>query len=229
MNPKQDPSPAHEQATELAALSGLHALDSEQAAAMAHCQSCPLGQAFRASWGFDESVAQMTASHYPPVAPSPDLKNKIFAAIGQEIPSPTQPSAQENEEPPEGGYHFIGHDEGEWQSLPGEKIRLKTLSDLPEAAHTTILLEADPGAEFLPHAHEGMEEILLLSGDLTTLGRRLQPGDYLRHEPNTLHAKAVSEHGCRALLITARENHPRRAISAYNELKNLLKGLTQKS
>ncbi|GHC47112.1 cupin domain-containing protein [Roseibacillus persicicus] len=221
-----NPTPPSDHAAELSALTGLNALDGTDSAALANCHQCPLGQAILASQGFDECVATMTATYYPPVQPSPSLKSQIFAAIGEQEPG-TEPEAPKKQEG--GGYHFIGNEEGEWKTLPGGKIRLKTLSDLPEASHTTILLEADPGAVFLPHAHEGMEEIVLLSGDLDTLGRRLVAGDYLRHDPNTLHAKAVSENGCRALLITARENHPRRAISAYNELKNLVKGLTQKS
>lgn len=223
-DPTSSPSPDH--AAELSALSGLHALDGSESAAMANCHHCPLGQALLASHGFEDCVATMTASYYPPVQPSPSLKGKIFTAIGEKDPDAETENAEKQEG---GGYHFIGKDEGEWKTLPGGKIRLKTLSDLPNASHTTILLEAEPGAVFLPHAHEGMEEIMLLSGDLDTLGRRLVAGDYLRHDPNTLHAKAVSENGCQALLITARENHPRRAISAYNELKNLVKGLTQKS
>ena len=214
-----------DQAIELAVLKSLHALDGQDAEALANCGNCPLGQTLLASQGFEDTVAAMTAGISRPTQPSPELKGKIFAAIGEA--EPCKEPVQKNET--QGGYHFIGDQEGEWKSLPGGKVRLKTLSDLPDASHTTILLEADPGAVFLPHAHEGMEEILLLSGDLDTVGRRLGPGDYLRHDPNTIHAKAVSENGCRALLITARENHPRRSISAYNELKNLVKGLTHKS
>lgn len=218
------PNTPAEQATEIAALRSLQAWDGFDSNALANCQNCLLGQAVLHAQGFEESVAAMTATIYPPVQPAPELKSQIFAAIGEAEPG----KETEQREQPKGGYHFIGDSEGDWKELPGGKIRLKTLSDIPEASHTTILLEADPGAVFLPHAHEGMEEILLLSGDLDTLGRRLGPGDYLRHDPHTLHAKATSENGCRALLITARENHPRRAISAYNELKNLVKGLTQK-
>ena len=223
-NPPPTPGQSAEAAAELLALKSLNALNEADGGALANCHSCPLGQTLLHTQGFEESVAAMTASLHPPIAPSPDLKSKIFAAIGESNPA-------ENTEPAEkskGGYHFIGDQEGDWQELPGGKVRLKTLSDLPESAHTTILLEADPGAVFLPHAHEGMEEILLLSGTLDTVGRRLGPGDYLRHDPNTIHAKAVSADGCRAILITARENHPRRAIGAFNELKNLVKGFTKK-
>lgn len=215
---------ATEQAAEMAALQSLQALGSEEGDALANCYQCPLGQVLLHSQGFEESSAAMTAATYAPVEPSPDLKSKIFAAIGEVEPG----TETEQDKGSKDGYHFIGNQEGDWKELPGGKVRLKTLSDAPEASHTTILIEAAPGAVFLPHAHEGMEEILMLSGDLDTLGRRLGPGDYLRHDPNTLHAKAISENGCRALLITARENHPRRLISVLHELKNIVKGLTQK-
>ena len=228
-NDNPSPAPSADQAAELAALKSLHALAESDEHALANCQNCPLGQAILHTQGFEESVAAMTASLNSPTEPSPDLKSKIFAAIGEIDPkaSPGVETATSSES--EKDYHFIGAEEGEWQQLPGGKIRLKALSDSPDASHTTLLLEAEPGAVFLPHAHEGMEEVLLLSGDLDTVGRRLGPGDYLRHNPNTIHSKAVSENGCRALVITARENHPRRTIGVYNELKNLVKGFTPKS
>ena len=139
-----EPNPSPDQAAEFAALRSLNALDGEQAEALANCSQCPLGQTLLASQGFEETVAAMTATIYPPAEPSPELKSKIFAAIGE--PEPGNESEQKEAE--SGGYHFIGDQDGEWQSLPGGKIRLKTLSDIPESGHATILLEADPGAVF---------------------------------------------------------------------------------
>ncbi len=206
-----------DRATELAALHGLRALDGEDAAAMAHCGDCPFAKATLAAMGFEDTAAAITSTIFPPVAPSADLKGKIMARI-----SPAE-SSQEEE-----GIHYIPSAKGEWQSLPGGKIQIKTLSDLPEAGHAVLLLEAAAGAVFFPHSHAGMEEIFLISGDLSTNGRTLGPGDYLRHAPGTHHEKATSDHGCRALLVTARENHPRKAIGTYSEVRNLVKGLLGK-
>jgi anti-sigma factor ChrR (cupin superfamily) len=211
MNPESNKPRDH--AAELAALQAAGALDGEDAAAMAHCDGCPFGKAAMAALGFENIAAAITTSVFPPVAPSAGLKDKIMARITPPVPEEKEPDV-----------HFISNDEGEWQTLPGGKIRLKTLSDLPEAGHAMILLEAAPGAVFLPHAHEGVEEFYLISGDLTTNGRVLGPGDYLRHAASTHHEKATSEYGCRAILVTARENHPRKTISTYNELRNLMKG-----
>ncbi|MDP0491916.1 MAG: cupin domain-containing protein [Verrucomicrobiota bacterium JB023] len=195
----------------LTAAQAAHTLDGADAAGMEHCLECPLGKALLASEGFEDASAAITASMHPPVEPPAGLKEKIFAKIDEEA----KPKVNK-------GYHFIGNDEGEWQSLPGGKIRLKTLSDDPAAGHALILLEADPGATFLPHAHKGTEEVYLVSGELTTAGRTLQAGDYLRAEPGTLHLPAKSETGCRAIMVTARENHQRKAISAYDGLTKLL-------
>lgn len=209
-----DSNTPRDHAAELAALQAAGALDGEEAAAMAHCDDCPFGRATMSALGFETTAAAISSTVYPPVAPSADLKDRIMARISPAESEPKDPETQ-----------FIFDAEGEWKTLPGGKIRLKTLSDIPAAGHAMILVEASPGAVFLPHFHEGSEEIFLISGDLTTNGRVLGPGDYLRHAASTHHQKAVSEHGCRAILVTARENHPRKAIGAYSELRNLVKGV----
>lgn len=204
-------------AEEFAALVGLGALDGPDAAAMEHCHECPFGQAARAALGYDDAIADLTAAVFPPVEPPTDLKASIMARIDEEETTRSQ-----------GGYFFMGADEGEWTSLPGGKIRLKVLSDLEESGHTLVLLEADPGGVFFPHAHKGMEEVFLISGDLDTEGCSMGPGDYLRAAPGTRHHKAVSRNGCRALMITARENHPRKALGLYNGILNSLRSLKDK-
>jgi quercetin dioxygenase-like cupin family protein len=209
-----DSNKPRDRATELAALQAAGVLDGEDVAAMAPCGDCVFGKAALSALDFETTAAAISSTVFPPVAPSAGLKDKIMARISPPFP-----------ETKDADTHFIFKDEGDWQTLPGGKIRLKTLSDLSTAGHAMILLEASPGAVFVPHFHEGSEEIFLISGDLTTNGRVLGPGDYLRHAAGTHHPKATSEHGCRAILVTARENHPRKAIGTYSELRNLVKGV----
>lgn len=209
-----DSNTPREYAAELAALHAAGALDGDDVAAMAHCDHCPFGRAALEAFGFENVAAAISSSVFPPVAPSAEMKSKIMARISPPVSEQKEPDTQ-----------FVSNDDGEWQTLPGGKIRLKTLSDLPAAGHAMILLEASPGAVFIPHFHEGSEEIFLISGDLSTNGRVLGPGDYLRHAPGTHHPKAISENGCRAILVTARENHPRKAIGTYSEMRNLVKGI----
>ena len=209
-----NPQSPRDLATELAALSGLGILDGADAAAMEHCHECPFAQATLAALQFEETTAAVAATVHAPTAPPAELKQSIMAKIEAE----KAPTKQKS------GYFYLPDQEGEWQSLPGGKIRLKTLSDDPEAGHSLIILEADPGAVFFPHAHKGTEEVFLMSGDLETSDHQLKAGDYLRAEPGTHHSRAVSHQGCRALLVTARENHPRKAIAAYSGLAKFFKG-----
>lgn len=204
-------------AAEFAALTSLKALDGADAAGMEHCDDCPFGQFARAALGFDEATAALAAASFPPLEPPPELKDSIMAKVDAQV------EAEQAEA--KGGYFFMGEDEGEWTPLPGGKVRLKVLSDLEESGHTLVLLEADPGGVFFPHAHKGMEEVFLVSGDLETEGRTLGPGDYMRAAPGTRHHKAVSHHGCRALMVTARENHPRKALGLYDGLLRSLRSL----
>ncbi|MBB5350684.1 anti-sigma factor ChrR (cupin superfamily) [Haloferula luteola] len=218
MNPTRPPSSSRDLAQEFACLVGLDALDGAEASAMEHCHECPLGLAARAAMGYDETLAEMTAASYPPIAPPAALKDAIFSKI-----SPKETSA-----PSKQGYFFLGDQEGTWTDLPGGKVRVKILSDLEDSPHTLVLLEADPGGVFFPHAHKGMEEVFMISGDLETEGHHMHAGDYLRAAPGTRHHRAISHGGCRAIMVTARENHPRRAIGLYAGLVRSLRSLRRR-
>lgn len=209
-NPTQTPQ---ERASELAVLSELGLLEGPDASAMEHCDSCPFSQAALQSFGYSDTVAEITAALFPPTSPAPDLKDSILARIAEaERPAETK------------GFRLTSAQEGDWKVLPGGKVRLKTLSDDADSSHITVLLEADPGAIFYPHSHRGAEEVYLITGDLDTEEHQLKPGDHLRASPGTRHSKAISQNGCTALLITARENHPRKAISLYTSLAGIFSG-----
>ncbi|GAA5483394.1 cupin domain-containing protein [Haloferula sargassicola] len=219
-HPPSKPDP-RDLAEEFGVMTALGALDGPDAAAMEHCDECPFSQAARSAMGYDESVAAMASAAFAPVDPPADLKAGIMARI--------QADKLSQKDAPLAGFHFLRHDEGEWTPLPGGKIRLKVISDFADSPHTLILLEADPGGVFFPHAHKGTEEVYMISGDLETEGRVMGPGDYLRSAPGTRHHKAVSHQGCRALMITARQNHPRRTYKLYQGLVRSLRSLRGKS
>lgn len=202
-------------AEEFAALVGLDALDGPDAGAMEHCNDCPFGKAAMAAYGYDDVVATMAAAEFPPMEPPADLEAKIMGKIDE----------YEKSKAPQGGYFFMNADEGDWTPLPGGKVRIKVLSDIEASGHTTVLLDVAPGGVIFPHAHKGMEEVFLITGDLETEGRTMGPGDYLRAAPGTKHQKAVSQNGCRAIIVTAHDNHPRKAIGIYDGLRRSLKAL----
>jgi anti-sigma factor ChrR (cupin superfamily) len=60
----------------------------------------------------------------------------------------------------------------------------------------TYLMRMQPGAVTIAHDHEGMEEFLILEGDLVDSdGTRFGPGDFVSYEAGTNHY-SWTETGC---------------------------------
>jgi anti-sigma factor ChrR (cupin superfamily) len=116
------------------------------------------------------------------------------------------------------GFTHVPAAEGEWRELPVKGARIKELSDDRADGFTTMLLEMDAGARFPAHHHHGAEQVYLLDGDLWSDGEELSPGDFLRAAADSDHGGLYSKGGCHALIITARENYPRRSIHLYDRL-----------
>jgi anti-sigma factor ChrR (cupin superfamily) len=58
------------------------------------------------------------------------------------------------------------------------------------------LMRMDAGAETIPHEHAGMEEFLILEGDLVDSdGTVFTTGDFVSYEPGTRH-NSRTENGC---------------------------------
>jgi quercetin dioxygenase-like cupin family protein len=92
--------------------------------------------------------------------------------------------------------------EPEWeQAAPG--ISCKLLATNVEQDRVTMLVRLEPGVEYPPHTHAGVEELHLLHGELWIDDRKLYPGDYNRAEAGTGDKRVWSETGCTCLLITS--------------------------
>jgi len=92
--------------------------------------------------------------------------------------------------------------EPDWKEVaPG--ITVKMLATDTERDLVTMLVHLDPGVDYPPHSHAGMEELFLLDGELWIDDRKLYPGDYSRAEPGTSDSRVWSETGCTCVLITS--------------------------
>jgi len=126
------------------------------------------------------------------------------------------------------GFSHLAKNAGEWRELPVKGARIKELSDNPDDGFTVMLLEMDAGARFPGHHHKGTEQVYLLDGDLSSDGEELSPGDFLRAAADTHHGGLSSEHGCHALIISARENYPRKSIHLYDRIAKTARRLKRK-
>ncbi|MDE2050779.1 MAG: cupin domain-containing protein [Gammaproteobacteria bacterium] len=94
------------------------------------------------------------------------------------------------------------YSEPAWESVaPG--IACKVLATDSERHRISMLVRLEPGAEYPPHAHAGVEELHLLYGELWVDDRKLSPGAYRRAEAGTSDRRVWSETGCTCVLITS--------------------------
>jgi anti-sigma factor ChrR (cupin superfamily) len=93
-------------------------------------------------------------------------------------------------------------DEPAWQTVkPG--LRYKLLSKDEETERVSMLVQLDPGVDYPPHTHAGLEELHLLDGELWIDDHKLVPGDYNRAEVGTSDQRVWSETGCTCVLVTS--------------------------
>ena len=65
-----------------------------------------------------------------------------------------------------------------------------------------LLIDAAPGATLAEHVHDGLEELLVLSGSCVVEGESLSIGDYHRAAPDSTHHPTVAGgDGCRLLCV----------------------------
>jgi len=90
----------------------------------------------------------------------------------------------------------------EWErAAPG--ITVKLLARDTEKNRVSMVVRLEPGGEYPPHRHGGIEELYLLQGELMIDGKKLYPGDYMRAEAGSIDHRVWSETGCTCLLLTS--------------------------
>jgi hypothetical protein len=90
----------------------------------------------------------------------------------------------------------VRSDEGRWRpsGLPG--IMIKLLFVDRERSRKIYLARIEPGSTYPDHRHSGVEELLLLEGDLQVDGIELAPGDFLLALPESIHRNSFTASGC---------------------------------
>ena len=90
----------------------------------------------------------------------------------------------------------------EWEE-PAPGVHCKVLSSDAERHRVSLIVRLDPGVEYPPHTHAGVEELHLLDGELWIDDLKLYPGEFHRAEPGTSDSRVWSETGCSCVLITS--------------------------
>jgi quercetin dioxygenase-like cupin family protein len=90
----------------------------------------------------------------------------------------------------------------QWEeAAPG--IHVKILAKDVEQNRVSMLVRLEPGTEYPPHRHDGVEELHLLHGELMIDDKKLYPGEYIRAEADSVDHRVWSETGCTCVLLTS--------------------------
>ena len=95
----------------------------------------------------------------------------------------------------------------QWPDLgwdqPAAGIHCKILATDADRNRVSMLVRLEPGIEYPPHTHAGIEELHLLNGELWIDDRKVHPGEYYRAEPGSSDGRVWSQTGCSCVLITS--------------------------
>jgi anti-sigma factor ChrR (cupin superfamily) len=135
---------------------------------------------------YDAVVAALAGA--PPVEPDPSARAELLRRVaGEKLPP---------------GLFIRRADEGAWVETGDPGVTRRVLYFDRARRRVTALFRMAPGSRYRGHTHVGVEESLVLEGDLRVGGLVLHAGDYQRAEGGSDHDEQTSEGGC-LVLVTA--------------------------
>lgn len=97
---------------------------------------------------------------------------------------------------------LLRKDEVDWKDTDVPGVQARNLFIDREAKRVTVLLRLAPGVVYPDHDHPGVEECLVLEGDLELGGKVMRSGDYIRIPKGGQHGTPRTTNGC-LLLVTS--------------------------
>lgn len=186
-----------EEVTERASLYALGALDEEEARLFeAHlaegCDEC--ADEVRS---FNPVIASL-GNCSTEATPSPGVRKRLAAFLTEEARPAKRTAASTDTSSSQ--MVKIRSSEGEWQLLTTGVYR-KTLFEDQERGTTTSIIKLQPGAHIPTHHHGGIEECIVLEGDVYSDTESFAAGDYLCMPAGSMHEKLFSMNGALLFIV----------------------------
>jgi anti-sigma factor ChrR (cupin superfamily) len=99
------------------------------------------------------------------------------------------------------GFVVVRAGEGEWSATENEGVSVKLLFVDRERATVTTLVRMEPGARIPAHRHLGLEQCLLLEGDLRSGPIEMSAGDFNCSFPGSIHNELTTRGGALFLIV----------------------------
>ena len=106
------------------------------------------------------------------------------------------------------GFLVIRSGEGEWLPTEDTGVAYKLLFADPGRGTVTTLVRMRPGSRIRSHRHLGVEQCLVLEGDVSSGAVRMTAGDFNCSLPGTVHEELVTDKGALLLLVSPERYEP---------------------
>jgi quercetin dioxygenase-like cupin family protein len=183
-----------EEAQGRAALYALGALDPEEARDFeehaAQCEPCAEeARCFR-------SVAAALAIAPAEAAPPAGVRSRLLARVSE------GDGRKAGDEDAAGGFLVVRKGEGKWRPTGDRGVSYKLLYSDAERGTYTTLLRMEPGSRIPTHRHLGVEQCLVLEGDLRSGEIGMSAGDFNCSLAGSVHEELVTDGGALLLLVS---------------------------
>ena len=206
-----------EKLTGQAALYALGALGADEARDFErHVEEC---EACAAELRELRMVAADLALAVPPATPPASVRSRLLALVSESEGCDAAPQTSSHdsngqratgaegspretavEEAP--GFIVVRAGEGEWRSTEDPGVSYKLLFVDRERATITTLVRMEPGARIPAHRHLGLEQCLVLEGDLSSGGIGMSAGDFNCSLAGSVHDELTTERGALFLIVS---------------------------
>lgn len=183
-----------------AALYALGALDAEEARDFEQhisegCEACEAELRALSCIAADLRLA-------PPQADPPaDALKRLLARASNETQDESETKAQRRSKSAS-GFIVVRAGEGDWVETEDEGVCYKLLFADRKLGTYTTLLRLQPGARIPRHRHLGVEQCLVLEGDLSAGSVKMSAGDFNCSLPNSIHDEIATEGGALLLIVS---------------------------
>ena len=106
------------------------------------------------------------------------------------------------------GFLVVRAGEGEWRPTGDEGVTFKLLYADAGRGTVTTLVRMLPGSRIRSHRHLGVEQCLVLEGDVRSGATGMTAGDFNCSLPGSVHEELVTEGGALLLLVSPERYEP---------------------
>ncbi|HEX6183689.1 MAG TPA: cupin domain-containing protein [Pyrinomonadaceae bacterium] len=206
----------------LGALEGDEARDFEEHVA-AGCEACA------AELRLFEGVVADLGLAAPDAEPPAGVRSRLLALVSEEEqvaaappaddcaePAPAEATAERAEATADGpnlrggaeGFLVVRSGEGEWLPTEDAGVTYKLLFADPGRGTVTTLVRMHPGSRIRSHRHLGVEQCLVLEGDVRSGAVRMTAGDFNCSLPGSVHEELITDKGALLLLVSPERYEP---------------------